>query len=170
MTHARVGLQRFSNDIAASQCSNQHWLMILRHIFLLLLSWKCKAFTVLLYHPGLRIDPLSLRRLNRALLHPRLMTVWSKRGNVNTAAPVTILLRNTPVARCTRQLIGRLGFCHTGTQEAVAIVTPTCFRCFDGRPDIKPLLTRCNTQPLGSICLISALGLDRIIITNTKWC
>jgi len=34
------------------------------------------------------------------------MTVWSKRGNINTAALVTIAQCNTLVARCSRQLIG----------------------------------------------------------------
>jgi len=32
--------------------------------------------------------------------------VWSKRGNINTAAPVTIAQCNTLVAWCSRQLIG----------------------------------------------------------------
>jgi len=31
---------------------------------------------------------------------------WSKRGNINTAALVTIVQCNTLVARCSRQLIG----------------------------------------------------------------
>jgi len=35
-----------------------------------------------------------------------LMMVWSKRGNMNTAALVTIAQCNTLVARCSRQLIG----------------------------------------------------------------
>jgi len=35
-----------------------------------------------------------------------LMMVWSKRGNINTAAVVTIVQCNTLVARCSRQLIG----------------------------------------------------------------
>jgi len=35
-----------------------------------------------------------------------LMMVWSKRGNINTAAVVTIIQCNTLVARCSRQLIG----------------------------------------------------------------
>jgi len=34
------------------------------------------------------------------------MMVWSKRGNINTAALVTIPQCNTLVARCSRQLIG----------------------------------------------------------------
>jgi len=34
------------------------------------------------------------------------MMVWSKRGNINTAALVTIAQCNTLVARCSRQLIG----------------------------------------------------------------
>jgi len=32
--------------------------------------------------------------------------VWSKRGNINTAALVTIAQCTTLVARCSRQLIG----------------------------------------------------------------
>jgi len=67
--------------------------------------------------PGLRIDPLRLmagyhkRRLNHAPLNLRgliwlLMMVWSKRGNINTAAVDTIAQCNTLVARCSRQLIG----------------------------------------------------------------
>jgi len=35
-----------------------------------------------------------------------LMTVWSKRGNINTAALVTIAQCNTLIARYSRQLIG----------------------------------------------------------------
>jgi len=35
-----------------------------------------------------------------------LMMVWSKRGNIITAALVTIAHFNTLVARCSRQLIG----------------------------------------------------------------
>jgi len=34
------------------------------------------------------------------------MMVWSKRGNINTAALVTIVQCNTLVMRCFRQLIG----------------------------------------------------------------
>jgi len=34
------------------------------------------------------------------------MMDWSKRGNINTAALVTIVQCNTLVARCSRQLIG----------------------------------------------------------------
>jgi len=34
------------------------------------------------------------------------MMVWSKRGNINTAALVTIVQCNTLVAQCSRQLIG----------------------------------------------------------------
>jgi len=34
------------------------------------------------------------------------MMVWSKRGNINTSALVTIAQCNTLVARCSRQLIG----------------------------------------------------------------
>jgi len=34
------------------------------------------------------------------------MMVWSKRGNINTAALVTIAQCNTLVARCSKQLIG----------------------------------------------------------------
>jgi len=34
------------------------------------------------------------------------MMVWSKRGNINTAALVTIAQCNTLVARCSRQLVG----------------------------------------------------------------
>jgi len=67
--------------------------------------------------PGLRIDPLCLlagcrkRRLNQAPFNLYgliclLMMDWSKRGNINAAALVTILLCNTLVARCSRQLIG----------------------------------------------------------------
>jgi len=39
---------------------------------------------------------------------PHLITddVWSKRGNINTDAVVTIAQCNTLVARCSRQLIG----------------------------------------------------------------
>jgi len=59
--------------------------------------------------PGLRIDPLRLlagcrkRRQNQAPLNLRglislLMMVWSERGNVNTAALVTIAQCNTLVA------------------------------------------------------------------------
>jgi len=66
--------------------------------------------------PGLRIDPLHLlagcreRRLSQAPLNLRgliwlLMMVWSKRGNINTAALVTTVQCNT-LARCSRQLIG----------------------------------------------------------------
>jgi len=67
--------------------------------------------------PGLRIDPLRIlarcrkRWLNQAPLNLcgliwLLMTVWSKRGNINTAALVTIAQCNTLVARRSRQLIG----------------------------------------------------------------
>jgi len=59
--------------------------------------------------PGLRIDPLHLlagcrkRRLNQAPLNIRgliwlLMMVWSKRGNINTTALVTILLLHDVLA------------------------------------------------------------------------
>jgi len=78
--------------------------------------------------PGLRIDPVRLlarcrkRRLNQAPLNLRgliwlLMMVWSKRGNINAAALVTIVQCNTLVARCSSQLIGPADwvFCHTGT-------------------------------------------------------
>jgi len=37
------------------------------------------------------------------------MMDWSKRGNINTAAIVTIVQCNTFVARCSRQLIGPTG-------------------------------------------------------------
>jgi len=58
--------------------------------------------------PGLRIDPLRLlarcrkRRLNQAALNLSglillLMMVWSKRGNINTVAVVTIVQCNTLV-------------------------------------------------------------------------
>jgi len=50
--------------------------------------------------PGLTA-PLELRSLIWLL-----MTVWSKRGNINTADLVTIVHCNTLVARCSRQLIG----------------------------------------------------------------
>jgi len=46
-------------------------------------------------------EPLNLRGLISLL-----MMVWSKRGNINTAALVTITQCNTFVARCSRQLIG----------------------------------------------------------------
>jgi len=62
-------------------------------------------------------DPLCLlvgcrkRRLNQAPLNLcslilLAMMDWSKRGNINTAALVTIVKYNTLVARCSRQLIG----------------------------------------------------------------
>jgi len=38
------------------------------------------------------------------------MTDWSKRGNINIAALVTIAQCNTLVARCSRQLIGPAGW------------------------------------------------------------
>jgi len=61
------------------------------------------------------------RRLNQAPLNLRgliwlLMMVWSKSGNINTAALVTIVQCNT---RCVMFWVAygysRLGFCHTGT-------------------------------------------------------
>jgi len=84
-------------------------------------SIPARSSILLLIHPvwvlGLGIDPLRLlagcrkTRLNQAPLNLRgliwlLMTVWSKRGNINTAALVTIAQCNTLVARCSRQLIG----------------------------------------------------------------
>jgi len=66
---------------------------------------------------GLRIKPLRLlaecrkRRLNEAPLNLRglfwlLMMDWSKRGNINTAALVTIVQCNTLVVLCSMQLLG----------------------------------------------------------------
>jgi len=66
---------------------------------------------------GPRIDPLRLlaqchrsqltqASLNLCSLIWLLMMVWSKRGNINTAALVTIAHCNTLVARCSRQRIG----------------------------------------------------------------
>jgi len=40
------------------------------------------------------------------LISRSLLVWWSKRGNINTAALVTIAQCNTLVARCSRQLIG----------------------------------------------------------------
>jgi len=48
------------------------------------------------------IRPWKTRKLENWLL----MMVWSKRGNINTAAVVTIAQCNTLVARCSSQLIG----------------------------------------------------------------
>jgi len=48
-----------------------------------------------------RVRPLNLHGLIWLL-----MMVWSKRGNINTAALVTTARCNTLVARCSRQLIG----------------------------------------------------------------
>jgi len=59
----------------------------------------------------IRSHQFRKRQLNQAPLNVRgliwlLMMVWSKRGNINTAALVTVAQCNTFVARCSRQLIG----------------------------------------------------------------
>jgi len=58
-------------------------------------------------------DPVQLGPPNLKYICPigdlkvrQLEKNWSKRGNINTAALVTIAQCNTLVARCSRQLIG----------------------------------------------------------------
>jgi len=63
----------------------------------------CVRFTCCVSDPSTSVHGLILL----------VMLVWS-RGNINTAALVTVVLCNTLVARCSRQLIGpAVIFCHT---------------------------------------------------------
>jgi len=49
------------------------------------------------------------------------MMVWSKRGNINTAALVTIAQCNTVVARCSRQLIGPANLSHWDPYAVISL-------------------------------------------------
>jgi len=51
------------------------------------------------------------------------MMDWSKRGNINTAALVTIVQCNTLVAQCSRQLIGPADWVFGSFQDHYTVIS-----------------------------------------------
>jgi len=100
-----------NTSIRTSLCNRSFWTAVstLIYLFFMRLSadsdqyiWKIKSITAKTFY----LWSFSLYQSTPQPPRPHLITddVWSKRGNINTAALVTIAQCNTLVARCSRQL------------------------------------------------------------------
>jgi len=109
------------HDISWSSASQQWWRTDRHRLLCIQLQLQLQSFTLkqLFSEEHVHIGKVMHRTLplNLRGLIWLLMMVWSKRGNINTAAQVTIAECNTLVVRCSRQLIGPADwvYCHTGT-------------------------------------------------------
>jgi len=102
----------------ALSCSAHQWTVSKAAEYKSNLTYNTICATLKHYHFIIMVrcksvyDPqCSFGRLSNFPLARDMMIVWSKRGNINRDALVTILLCNTlVVARCCRQLIGPVGW------------------------------------------------------------